>query len=89
MSEKISVGDLVMIVKPAHCCGYDKGLGIIFTVTGFFDNGLICDHCKTETSNERVALVNGEWLAVHLDRVRRIPPLEELDDVKRDEEITA
>lgn len=28
----IKTGDLVMVVKPAPCCGYSGNLGLVFTV---------------------------------------------------------
>ena len=88
MSDKpISVGDLVMIT--GDCCTQEL-VGGIGEVTALHSDGLMCLRCGfiSDESGAIVQLRQGKdkqpysWL-------KRIPPLEELDDVKRDEEITA
>lgn len=100
MSE-IKVGDLVVVNKPAShgpC-----GLGLIFRVTnirhperGSSGRAWRCSFCgKSGIHQPGVGrpggLVEGyrRTKGMPLWRLKRIPPLSELDDVKRDEEITA
>ena len=84
MSE-IKAGDLVVLVKPTHCCGYDKNLGLIFRVHSLV-RGTKC--ACGDFNNVDCATIDGWWRA-ELSRLKRIPPLSELDDVKRDETIEA
>jgi hypothetical protein len=85
MSNKIKAGDLVQVVKPRLCCGNDSGVGMVFLVEDFTD-GAYCDNCGWQGGPH--AGVGGLW-RVELPRLKLIPPLDELEDVKRDEEITA
>lgn len=85
MSEPIKVGDLVMVVKWPHE-HRQKYLGHIFPVQSIAAY-VSCSQCgqlwvepTAETPTHRGVPIS--WL-------KKIPPLSELDDVKRDEEITA
>ena len=87
MSEKIGVGDLVVVVRA--CCTETNGfLGKTF-VAGppTSDAKPRCRYCLTITGDPIFTDENGwnfsSW------RLKRIPPLEELDKLKREQEITA
>jgi hypothetical protein len=90
MSEPIKVGDLVQVVRPhpCPCATEDKTMGIIFTVADIKHGGSICGGCGRDLPIVPIAIRSGRHgVAAH--RLKRIPPLEELRDVKRDEVITA
>ena len=84
MSEKpIAVGDLVQVVRPAPCCGTTRGMGIIFTVSGLEPFPRWCQFC-----------FQGEWKSalgygtpVRVDRLRRIPPMPELEGERTEEQL--
>ena len=84
MSDRpISAGDLVQIVRPAPCCGNEYGMGLIFRVVSLDGNG----HCMKCGAYPLL----GAWGSRHgviFSRLKRIPPLDELEGEKRDEEIT-
>ena len=88
MSEPIKVGDLVVVVR-GHSCD----LGLTFTVTDIhstWEGMWSCSKCTEHWYRpESMAATTGEWSSVELSNLKRIPPLEELGDVKQDEEITA
>lgn len=90
MSE-IKAGDLIVVIH--QCCDYESQLGEIFIVGRL--NGpiyLACPMCKWEGRTVGLVRVEGSSPGcggTPLEWVKRIPPLEELDDVKRDETIEA
>ena len=90
MDKPISVGDLVMVVKLMPC-GHGKP-GAIFRVQTIEDPlGLQpnwCVHCKTVFA-DRSPLAIGDGQTVGFFRLKRIPPLDELEGVKEREELTA
>lgn len=94
MDEPINVGDLVMLVRGHECLMARHG-GLIFRVAQLVPQrggGWKCPKC-----GERDIGKNDAWGAhwtmedkgIPLSWLKRIPPLDELDDVQRDEEITA
>ena len=92
MSEPIKVGDLVMVVRGRYCCGHETGHeGSIFTVTRFYTPNPRFEKCKfcDRPDVEMGAYGLPQRMSIDVYRLKRIPPLSELDDVKRDEEITA
>jgi hypothetical protein len=91
MDKPISVGDLVQVVFPKECCGIDSHVGRIFIVASFRKaGGLACAFCEQRRPAEMLnALGEGMSKGYSVTRLKRIQPLGELDDVKRDEEITA
>lgn len=93
MSEPIKVGDLVVVVKPGPCgCGQSESIGRIFRVGEIRParNGCTeCTRCGKLTRSGAVALQTGERLVYGLYRLRRIPPLAELDSIERKEETPA
>ena len=74
-----------MVIRGNRCCGYSKSAGVTFTVEGFCESSGICAGCKTPISG----LTTAGNRMFYIYKLKRIPPLSELDDVKRDEEITA
>jgi predicted Zn-ribbon and HTH transcriptional regulator len=95
MDKPISVGDLVYVART--CCeapikdgvriGLPWRVEIVAQLNpsrckkcGFTDNGLYA------SSNE---IKRAKWNCAPVSWLKRIPPLSELDDVKRDEELTA
>lgn len=88
MAEPINVGDLVMIVKPTPCCARSDTVGVVFQVSFIFSGYEHCRYCGS--GREVTAAVYPEInRMVDFHRLKRIPPLGELDDVKQDEEIAA
>jgi len=92
MSE-IKVGDLVMVMR-AFCPHFGKP-GYVFTVLGIeaANNFEGCSQCGVANIRDGRPLAKadiGHGLGFYpLALLKRIPPLGELDDVKRDEEIHA
>ena len=89
MSERIAVGDLVIVVR--WCCG--KGpFGKVFKVGHFDGPGWACLHCSTRFAAEQISsaeLLMKDRNAAPVNYVKRIPPLEELGRETRKEEIEA
>lgn len=88
MSEPIKVGDLVVIARPTPCCGNEGNVGIVFVVSGI-DYGGSCSYCSRPHPRAAGAFGKSDGHMTQVSRLKRIPPLKELDDVKRDEEIHA
>jgi hypothetical protein len=93
MSEPIKVGDLVMVVRWPHDCINPKGVpGTPFRVTDVIRRKVdYCAKCKVTipTMSPHSAVGFDGRASMPTDWLKRIDPNEELDDVKRDEEITA
>ena len=89
MSEPIRVGDLVQVVRPIPCCGnLGASFGAIFRVTKIKCAPFTyCGECKKCIDN--VVCVEGWHALVTASRVKRIPPLSELESEQRKEELTA
>lgn len=89
MEKPISVGDLVQVVRPSFCKGGNDGLGYTFIVQGMErGGGGSCTYCRKDHDGHLMFACCGEYWWP-LDRLKRIPPLNELDDVKRDETVSA
>lgn len=87
MREQIKVGDLVQVVRPARCgCPTIIG-GYVFRVDEIRKVAGCCTKCGAKVPVEQTAW--GDQGAVSIWRLKRIPPLDELEGEKRDEEITA
>lgn len=89
MDDPIKVGDLVVVVR-SPCAHGDKELGRIFQVVALrFD----CSHCRKcfhYTEHQwHCTDPEDETAGFPLASLKRIPPLDELESVKRDEEIHA
>lgn len=95
MSEPIKPGDLVQVVAPSMCpaAPLNAGLGYTYTVDETYPSsmtGRACGYCGGEKHFPNAMGAtdgHGAWYPFY--RLKRIPPLDELDDVKQDEEITA
>ena len=88
MTERIAVGDLVMVVRPSPCCGSDLAVGRrIFTVASLdFDSGT-CSGCGANIPPVKAAFNENNGKHYQLNRLKRIPPLSELESSKTDEPI--
>ena len=90
MSERIAVGDLVQVVRPTLCCGSTSTLGYIFRVDNFYSGPQgprFC--CHRRVDEEVLARREKEYEGWEISRLKRIPPLEELERETRKEEIEA
>lgn len=84
----IRIGDLVYVSGGCHC--HD---GFTFTVLGFVDWDapdwlLICDSPRKHYVSYRGRFAKSGKRAIPLPWLRRIPPLAELDEAERKEEIS-
>ena len=90
MSERIQVGDLVMVVGVTHLCPRERGLGRIETVVGS-NSGAKCSSCGHIIEGPIVLLTGGgkngwgrpAWC------LKKIPPLSELESTHEKERIEA
>lgn len=85
MNAEIKVGDLVVVTKPRLCCGEASGVGKVFRVGGMH-KGSNCYRCGNRY-DATVAEVDGSFVSCELPRLKRIPPLGELESEKRDENL--
>lgn len=90
MSDKpISVGDLVMVVRPSTCCGSSfSGVGEIFKVALIKHDSGHRSCCGKVESVVR-CLGEGHMLGYFIDRLKRLDPDALKDDVPADERVTA
>jgi hypothetical protein len=92
MSDKpISVGDLVVLYKPCPGCGLAIDLGTVFRVVCISSShGLGTNCCGAEKGAQILAnnepVKHSGW---PMSRLKRIPPLEELDEVRAADEVGA
>jgi hypothetical protein len=87
MSEPIKVGDLVYI-KIWPCCG--SGAGRIATVKGIVlssPTGTRCSACGASISTTQQTLVSLGTCRPHIEWVRRIPPLDEMEGERQKEDL--
>jgi hypothetical protein len=90
MSDKpISVGDMVVVVKPSECCGDTRNIGWIFRVDNMMGGANYCGICKKDWGESLDLWPNGSRWSVPIQNVKRIPPLSELEGERREEEIPA
>ena len=89
MAEPIKVGDLVMVIK-ATPCGCAQAIGMIYRVAKvrLCAAGIRCVFCGSEFP-EDVLAENSSGSGAQPYRLKRIPPLDELESETRDERITA
>lgn len=88
MDNPIQAGDLVVIVKP-KTCGCQEPLGHIHYVKAIMmsaSGGVRCIYCGNLEPQTVVADFGG--IASEIYRLKRIPPLSELEGEKRDEKLT-
>jgi hypothetical protein len=83
----IKVGDLAQTIFPAKC-GCLTNIGHIFTVVEIREHNAYCPQCLKDLSKYVLAKSDhGIWFGVH--RLKRIPPLDELEREQERKEITA
>jgi hypothetical protein len=75
----IRVGDLVVVVRPISCCGHTQGMGRVFIVEFLRDGMNICMTCGHRSDDSVDAWYLGSNLAFPLQRLKRIPPLDQLE----------
>ena len=85
----IAVGDLAVVVRLTPCCGKGR-LGRIVKITGFVQNGDggKCLGCGASRAGVLMAKYEGRKKRSHgfsVSRLKRIPPLSELEGSKTDE----
>ena len=85
--EPISVGDLVMVIKPAPCCGYDGDVGRPFIVQDIEKSDGYCIQCGASETSVDALEVDDAWHDIRT--LKRITPLSELESVDQPEEVTA
>jgi hypothetical protein len=87
MDKPISVGDLVVVARPQPCCGSVINMGVFFRVTSL-DAGQIgfCGKCGAALSGATADGKPDGWPSL-LSRLKRIPPLEELEGERTQEDI--
>jgi hypothetical protein len=80
MDNSISVGDLVMVVKPHHC-GCTNAMGRIFVVQQIEAADGTCNNCGSYRADvEPDALMpEGHW--VRVASLKKIPPLSEPESI--------
>jgi len=86
----IEVGDLVVVVKPTEC-GCDHSVGLVYRVARVdlsVPGGVACMHCGTPWSRRLLAFHDG-GAGAEPYRLKRIPPLSELESEKNKEELHA
>jgi hypothetical protein len=80
MSERIEVGDLVMVVRP-RLCGCASNIGFVFRVQEVQRAGGLGGRCVTcgrhTFGPEAMIAVKPDGAVTELNRLRRIPPLTE------------
>lgn len=90
MSDRpIAVGDLVQVVRPSGCpsCGC-RALGRTFLVCAIttYSGGSYCNHCGRNLSDDvYTAAEDDSRRSYGLFRLKRIPPLSELEGERTEE----
>lgn len=87
---QIKTGDLVMVVRGRHCCNTEasaKWFGYIFRVAGLED---VSDRRCKDCGDQRpmiTALRASDPIGWDVNRLKRIPPLSELEGERTQEDI--
>jgi hypothetical protein len=80
----IKAGDLTLIYKPMTCCGYSGSIGDFIVVDEVVDINSGCSRCgKYIQTLYALYLEDGELAAIEISRLKKIPPLSDLEDVER------
>jgi len=85
----IKAGDLVIVIKPSHCCNSYGSIGLIFKTANLKRSKFgICECGAIDFNDNRyIGLVGGGFILK--SRLKKIDPLSELDDIRTDESISA
>ena len=87
MNKPISVGDLVVVVKASRCtCSFPSTYGHVFVVRRIVSTKGICSACGALLPKE-LAAFDDDRIGYGVHRLRRIPPLEELEGQRTEEKI--
>ncbi len=86
MSEPIKVGDLVVVVKPPRCGCESKVLGLIYRVESIREGNGRC-RCGCPSGPGLLYRGPDNFPRLPAWRLKRIPPLAELEGVKTEEDI--
>lgn len=89
MSERIEVGDLVVIIKPTSCCGYSGGIGKIYIVGNMRSFRGRCLLCGAIGNGEPLACWGSGSRGVPTRRLKKLPPLTEPETITERDEMTA
>ena len=90
MSDRpIQVGDLVQVIKPLFCCGDTSHCGRIFKVIVFNTDlaDTACQLCGGTANPTANALFSGATIGYDVRRLKRIPPLSELEGERTEENL--
>ena len=91
MSERITVGDLVMVVR-GHRCQFERLGGVIFVVQRIIDpnfGGYRCPACSQHSiAPHSQAAERCQGCCVPLPWLKKIRPLDEPETTERDESLT-
>ena len=84
----IKVGDLVIVVRVALCCGNAKSLGKIFKTGEHYSGIAVCPRCGNKDP------VNGffdanQYAVYETSRLKKIPPLTEPKTTEHRDEVKA
>jgi len=87
MSDRpIQMGDLVQVVRPTTCCNSSRYTGYLFVVRDLrVTHRGSCAACGQPTPPNEVCAIGPEGAHTELPRLRRIPPLSELEGVETEE----
>ena len=91
MSERIEVGDLVMVVR-GHSCNLETYGGIVFTVLAIVSvskNIWKCYNGHSVDIGRKFVVQVEESIGLPIDWVKKISPIPEPDSVENREELTA
>lgn len=85
----IKAGDLVMVVKPAPCCGDSRAIGCIRVVLGIERSAWECSECGGATVETCAVL--GDEVGCELSRLKKIDPPADGDSLptRKDLEVVA
>lgn len=86
MSTDIKPGDLVVVVRGSPCGHTNNLIGKVFTVLGIHPVGARCTDCGFKILMPCAMYRAG--CAVPFAWLKKIPPLADIETVKREEEIT-
>jgi hypothetical protein len=79
----IKAGDLTIIYKPMTCCGYSGSIGDFIVVDAVVDINSGCSRCgKNIDALSALYLEDGKLSAIEISRLKKIPPLSDLEDVE-------
>lgn len=80
-------GDLVMVVKPTHCCGDRSEIGRTFVVAAMSEAERYCEFC--DQADIAIDALDCGDSYFPLDRLIKIDPITEQDKTETLQEITA